>query len=307
MRKGFFSGLFLAILFLGYQGANAFPRPQKPLTLEQLTGTRPSGNFRGGVNFRAIVALSNCSGSVVRFETSQPSDFGMVLTNGHCLQDFFGSARTLSAYFAMIKPGQNIIDQSSDRTFALLSNDGSKSATLRASRVMLSTMTGTDVTLYRLTETFQELSDKYKIQPLVISSKHPVVGTPISIVSGYWKRGYVCHIDDFIYSIHEGGYQMFDSIRYSSPGCEIIGGTSGSPIINPATYELIGINNTTNESGERCTMDNPCEVDAKGQITVRTHAGYGQETYILYSCLNAQRQIDASMTGCFLNRKPTLK
>ena len=36
------------------------------------------------VDFAGTVALSNCSGSLVRFAASQPTDPAMALTNGHC-------------------------------------------------------------------------------------------------------------------------------------------------------------------------------------------------------------------------------
>src|SRR5262245_54346215 len=64
-----------------------------------------------GVDFTAIVALSNCSGSLVRFTTSQPTDKAMVLSNGHCVGGF-------------ITAGDAIISQSSSRSFSLLSASG---------------------------------------------------------------------------------------------------------------------------------------------------------------------------------------
>src|SRR5690606_7194708 len=108
---------------------------------------------------------------------------------------------------------------------------------------------------------------------------------PIEIVSGYWERGYRCHIAASIFELREGGYVFLDSIRYSSEGCQVIGGTSGSPVVAQNTRTVVAVNNTGNESGDRCSINNPCEVDDEGNINVIHKAGYGQQTHQFYSCL----------------------
>ena len=120
------------------------------------------------------------------------------------------------------------------------------------------------------------------------------------MISGYWQRGYRCLIDGFVNALKEDKYTWKDSIRYSNPGCEVIGGTSGSPIVLPGTRTVVGINNTGNESGERCTINNPCEIDAAGGVTYKKGLSYGEETYLLYSCIDANRNVDLAMEGCQL-------
>ena len=87
--------------------------------------------------------------------------------------------------------------------------------------------------------------------------------------------------------MEEAGWSWTDSIRYSEPGCDTIGGTSGSPIIEEGTRVVVGVNNTSNESGQTCTMNNPCEVSKSGRKTVRKGYSYGQQTYQFYGCLQA--------------------
>jgi V8-like Glu-specific endopeptidase len=238
-------------------------------------------------DFAGAVALSNCSGSLVRVPQSQPDDPALVLTNGHCLET------------GMPDPGTVITDQPSSRTFTLLDANANDAGTLQATKVDYSTMTKTDVTLYQLNSTYQQIADRYGIQPLDISPEHPVKGTPITVVSGYWKQTYSCQIDDFVYELDEAGWTFNDSIRYTS-ACDTIGGTSGSPIVDDATGEVIGINNTGNENGERCTLNNPCEVDENGNVTVHQGINYGQETYLLTDCIAAGNQLDLSLPGCEL-------
>ena len=86
-------------------------------------------------------------------------------------------------------------------------------------------------------------------------------------------------------------------MRYTS-SCDVIGGTSGSPVIDAGTGKVIAINNTINENGESCTLDNPCEVDESGNITVHPNIGYAQETYILGACIAPGSVIDFNRPGC---------
>ncbi|WP_279582270.1 S1 family peptidase [Fodinicola feengrottensis] len=203
-------------------------------------------------DFHGIVALSNCSGSVVKTPTAALTDPALVLTNGHCIESGFP------------RPGQVITNQASSRTFSLLSKNGqSRLGTLRAKKVIYATMTGTDVTIYQLTTTYAQIQQTYGIAPLELSASHPSAGVHIDVVSGYWRAMYSCNIDGFAYELHESDWVWKDSIRYTSP-CHVIGGTSGSPVVETTTGKVVGVNNTTNEDGEQCTLDNPCEVDAAG-------------------------------------------
>lgn len=238
-------------------------------------------------DFAGTVALSNCSGSLVRVPQSQPTDPALVLSNGHCLQS------------GMPQPGEVVVDQPSSRGFTLLDANANDVATLRAAQLEYATMTETDISLYRLDSTYQQIESQTGIEPLDIAASHPSAGTAITVVSGYWKRTYSCNIDDFVYELHEAGWVMKDSIRYT-PECETIGGTSGSPIVNDATGEVVGVNNTGNTNGGRCTLNNPCEVDESGNVTVREGINDGQQTYLIADCIAAGNEIDLGLSGCAL-------
>jgi hypothetical protein len=248
---------------------------------------RPTINS-SSVTFQAIIKLSNCSGALVRYANSVDTDQAMVLTNGHCNENGFP------------KNGEVRVNVPSSRHFELLTDRGGMRGFLKANRIIVSTMTKTDITLYGLTVSYGQIMQKYGVQALTISPVHPVARTPIAVVSGYFKKIYSCQIDTFIYTLREAGWEMKDSMRYSTPGCETIHGTSGSPVINEGTNEIVGINNTGNDNGEKCTMDNPCEIDERGNVNVILHASYAQETFWLYSCINEQRQFDLSIPSCVL-------
>lgn len=242
------------------------------------------------VDFTAIVALSNCSGSLVKFRNSRTTDYAMVLTNGHCTGSF-------------IPAGDARYNLASSRTFNLLSASGKSTlGTLRASKLIYGTMTGTDMALYQLTSTYAQITSRYRVAALPIAETHPAAGAAIRVVSGFWRRIYSCTISKFVPQLREGSWTWDDSIRYSEPGCEVIGGTSGSPIISAGSYEVIGINNTGNESGERCTDNNPCEIDSMGNVSFEKGASYGQQLYQVYSCVNGSGAIDLSVPGCKLQK-----
>jgi V8-like Glu-specific endopeptidase len=239
------------------------------------------------VNFAGTVALSNCSGSVVKLTTSAPDDPALVLSNGHCLEEGFPSA------------GEVITNEPSSRSFTLLDATANGIGTLHATKIVYATMTGTDVSLYQLDQTYAEIQSQYGIDALTLSDQHPTAGTAMTVVSGYWQQTYSCSIDGFVHELHEGDWVFTDSIRYT-PECETIGGTSGSPIEDTATGTVIGINNTGNEDGGQCTINNPCEVDEAGNVTVHQGTNYGQQIYLFYGCLTAGSEIDLNQAGCQL-------
>ncbi|MBO1335377.1 serine protease [Streptomyces sp. VRA16 Mangrove soil] len=281
MKKSL-AGALLGVAVLGASAATAVPA-----TAADGASAAPAAARAKAVSYAGTVALSNCSGSVVRVPNSQPTDPALVMSNGHCLESGFPG------------PGEVVVDQPSTRTFSLLNSSGSKVATLRASKVAYGTMTDTDVSLYQLTTTYQQIESSYGIKALELSADHPTQGTAISVVSGYWKRTYNCSVDGFVYRLKEGDWTWKDSVRYTS-ACNTIGGTSGSPVLDQATGKVVAVNNTGNEDGERCTENNPCEVDESGNVTVRQGINYAQETYGIVPCVVAGNKIDLSAPGCAL-------
>ncbi|WP_326699540.1 serine protease [Streptomyces sp. NBC_01754] len=270
-------GAFLSALLLGAGAAPAVAAEAAPAPEARATA----------VDFAGTVALSNCSGSVVRAPSSQPDDPALVLSNGHCLETGFPG------------PGQVLVDRASTRSFTLLNAAGGGVGTLRASKIAYGTMTDTDVSLYQLTTTYAQIESSYGIKALELDSARPAQGTAITVASGYWKRTYSCAVDGFAYRLKEGSWTWKDSVRYTS-ACQTIGGTSGSPVIDDATGKVVAVNNTGNEDGRRCTDNNPCEVDENGAVTVRKGINYAQQTYGIVPCLGPGNRIDLDRTGCAL-------
>ena len=162
VRFGALSGAFIGA-FLGVTTAYGFPLPQSSFIPEPKTDF--ALELVEKVDFTSIVALNNCSGSYVRFEKSLGSDRGMVLSNGHCYEGGF------------IDQGKFVADEKSTRTFQLLNAEAKKLAKLTAERILYATMSTTDVMIYQLNQTFDEIEKQHGVKPLTISSKHPFTAT----------------------------------------------------------------------------------------------------------------------------------
>jgi V8-like Glu-specific endopeptidase len=239
-------------------------------------------------DFEGIVKLSNCSGSLVQFSGQPDTAKGIVMTNGHCIQKPGG----------YLNPGEVWVNRPISRGMKIFDKN-MKLSPINATKILYATMTNTDVAFYELAETYQDIEKRFKVRPYTLNTNHPAPGASLELISGYWDRGWSCDIDGFVFQMKEGMWSWTDSIRYTST-CDTMGGTSGSPLIARGTKTVIGINNTSNEDGQTCTLNNPCEVDTNGYVTATMGIRYGQETYLVYTCLSPDFQFDLSRTECGL-------
>lgn len=251
-------------------------------------GAAPAAaDSKAAPDFAGVVALSNCSGSLVTLPSSEAGDPALVMTNGHCLES------------GMPAPGEVLVDEPSSRSFTLLDAEANDVAKLTATKLSYGTMTDTDLAIYEVDATYQEISDEHGIEPLEVDAERGTEGNAIDVVSGYWKEVYSCSLDGFVHELHEDGWVSKDSLRYTSE-CQTIGGTSGSPVIDRESGKVVGVNNTGNESGQECTLNNPCEVDENGEVTVREGIGYGQQVHHLTKCVAAGNKVDLALPECEL-------
>lgn len=239
-------------------------------------------------DFEGIVKLSNCSGSLIQFAGQPDTAKAVVMTNGHCIQKPGG----------YLNPGEVWVNRPINRSMKIFDKN-MKLSPINATKILYATMTNTDIAFYELAETYAHIESRFNVRPYELDTNRPVVGTSLELISGYWDRGWTCDIDGFVFKIKEGTWTFTDSIRYT-PSCDTMGGTSGSPLIARGTKTVIGINNTSNESGETCTLNNPCEVDETGTVTVRAGVRYGQQSYNVYTCLTPDFRFELSRRGCTL-------
>ncbi|KUN29601.1 hypothetical protein AQJ23_02225 [Streptomyces antibioticus] len=275
--------LVAALFVLAVAGTGAAPAGAASFGVTP--AARTTAQTANAVSLAGTVALSNCSGSLVRFPQSVDTDPALVLSNGHCS--------------SLMDPGVVITNRAANRPFGLLDSSGARVATLNAEKLAYGTMTDTDVAVYQLPTTYAAIKNSYGLSALTVRDTPPTVGTAVTVASGPWKKLLDCDIDGFAYRLKEGKWTWKESVRYT-PACQTIGGTSGSPVIDRSTGEIVAVHNTGNENGASCTLDNPCEVDPDGKVTVRKGINYAAQTYQLPACFTTGNQLDLSAPGCTL-------
>ncbi|RJQ77282.1 serine protease [Pseudonocardiaceae bacterium YIM PH 21723] len=237
------------------------------------------------------VKLSNCSGSIIRLTDSEDESPALLLTNGHCVA---------AGNPAPTKPAPNVavINFPTVRDASVLDAAGNEIIKLQTTKLIYGTRTGTDIGIYQLNRTYGQLDD-LNVPIFDLAEDRPEQGATIDVLSGYWKSVYSCKIDGFVYAIHEGGTVKNDAVRYT-PECKTIHGTSGSPVVDRESGEIVAINSTGyDDSGEPCSLNNPCEVDENGTVTIRKNTNYAMQTYWIHDCV-ADSELVLDAPGCKL-------
>lgn len=287
--------LLTAIVALSASTAFALPvgvsRP-----IEKLQIQKGLKGFNAQFDFEGIVKLNNCSGALIQLQGQSEDKKAVIMTNGHCA-DLPGGV--------FIKPNEVLVNRPVRRQIGIF-DSRMKLNRVNTTKFIYATMTGTDLALYELELTYRQIKDRFDIDPYLLAPVRPRANTEMQVISGYWERGWDCRIESFVNMIKEDAYVWTDSIKYDA-NCNTTHGSSGSPIIERNTRVVIGVNNTGNDSGERCTMNNPCEVSANGSITAIKGRSYGQQTYQVYSCLNTRMELDLGRPGCKLLKPQALR
>ncbi|MEV0259956.1 trypsin-like serine protease [Streptomyces sp. NPDC050617] len=237
-------------------------------------------------NVEGATDLGNCVGSVVKTPASRPQDPALLMTNGHCVEG------------KRPAPGAALTDQPADGDVPIADRQGYPKTTAHMKRLVYATMTGTDVALYRLDQTYAQLkAEGAKVFRLTSSPAR--AGDSLTMADTY--RRFHCTAEAVVPHLREGGYHQDHSIRYATgKDCAPERGTSGSALLAPDGTTVVGIHNTHNVAGEKCTDNNPCEVGSDGTVTSVKGRGYGQQVDMIASCVTAGSKLDLSRKGCTL-------
>ncbi|MDH6625415.1 pimeloyl-ACP methyl ester carboxylesterase [Streptomyces sp. LBL] len=239
----------------------------------------PAGNLAG------TVKLQDCSASLVRPRTARDEDKALLLTNGHCHPG------------GRPKPGEVITDKDVQIDGTVLSPAGRELGPLTG-KVLYATMTGTDITLAQLDSTYADIQRMYKIEAFPLASSGPVPGQKIKVASSYLQSVWSCQAEAVIPTLKEGDYTSNKAIRYAKE-CNTQPGSSGSPVVNAETGELVAVNSTSNRDGKECELNNPCEVDSEGTV-VHKGRGYATQTAAIAACIGSGNVVDLNLQGCTL-------
>lgn len=237
-------------------------------------------------NVEGAVGLTNCNGSVIRTPQSRPDDPALLLTNGHCVDG------------QRPAPGKALVDKPAGFDVPIADREGWPKVTARSNRLVYATMSGTDIAIYRLNKTYAELDAK-GAKVFELTSTPVRAGDKLTMAN--ISSRFSCTAEAVVAHLKEEGYQQDDSIRYAtSDACTPYPGTSGSALLSPDGNTVVGIHNTQNRDGKECTANNPCEVDANGEVTFEQGRAYGQQVDEISACLTEGSTLDLSQEGCTL-------
>jgi V8-like Glu-specific endopeptidase len=255
-------------------GRRKIPRPQRPAS-PGLAGT-------------GAILSTGCSTSVVRVAASRPTDPALLLTNGHCATPW-------------PKPGRADVDRAARHRVAL--NDATSNAVARATttRLLYATMTGTDLALYRLDQSYAQLAAR-GLPARELSTTGPALGDKLAMHVGSEQKTFTCTVAALVPAVREAGYTQRNVVRYATDRtCKPEGGTSGSPLIDLRTGLIVAIHNSHSYGdGKPCTEGNPCEVAPDGTTTSVKDRAYAQQTAGLAACIDAGSVLVAGRPGCVL-------
>lgn len=245
-------------------------------------------------DFSSIIALPNCSGSIIRFEDSKEEHKALLLTNGHCVKmgGHFGKFPAFEQVFTDVKQLRHV---------QLFNRSGERTIPIDLKKLVYATMTDTDIAIYELDQSYRELKQDYFVQPLTLSKNTPEVGDKVKVISGDTGITATCIVDKLVPKLKEASWVWKDSYRLKdSTYCQLGKGVSGSPLIDFKTNKVVGVYNTSNQNGATdCKVNAPCEVEYNQEIAVKKGL-YAQQTAQIYSCLDRDSKLDFNQRNCLL-------
>ena len=209
--------------------------------------------IRSAVSISWDGRIGVCSGSLVQFEGLSDSQPALVVTNGHCINE--GSIDVYGVRMPAI--GEILIDIPTSAHIFL------SFGRLQAERLLVGTMTRTDIAIYQLHLSYKELI-QIGAQPLRVNqteTQHE--NEQVWVVSHLLRTISPCLINGIDLSIQEDQWVLEGVLGLVGESCQLIPGMSGSPVVN-RNGQLIGVVSTSNEGGKDCSLDNPCEIQADG-------------------------------------------
>jgi hypothetical protein len=286
---------------------------QAPSPAQTQDATRPTCNLTSKVNGPDDPLLGHlkgtaaffCSGAFVTLEGRSKSEHGLLLTSGHCVMK--GRATIFDGRLTVPAPGEVLRHVKDHRTFTLeTGNAAAPRACVSADELLYATLSGVDLAIYRLTETYEEVERRTGTGPLRVASGAQVpAGARVRLPSAFHQRNYACGTDGTVPGLREEQWTSGPVLRLTK-GCNAPPGGSGSPILREDTNEVVAVFSTAYEAdGVPCALMNPCEIDEKGATSVADKGRpYAHFVHRLHECFDARGKLDLTAAGCPLPRPP---
>jgi len=287
------------------------------------TQAQPSCNvdseFKGSIEPAVLAVLkslegtiatggnSACSAALVTFSGRSASSRGLVVSAGHCSERGKLKVPIGDRSLAMPDHGEVLYRIALRRSLTLETGKSQDPRTcVEADEITYGTMTGADILLLQLTETYEQIERRTGVKPFLMSQETSFApGLALRMPSARWQNDRACQADTTVQQVKEFRWLWSPVLRIRiADSCGTPHGASGAPAIRKDNNEVIGVFGTASDgNGAPCELNNPCEVapDGSTNASVREQ-GYVHFLHYFYSCLDASRNLDLEVAGCLLPR-----
>ncbi|HXE86668.1 MAG TPA: trypsin-like peptidase domain-containing protein [Hyphomicrobiaceae bacterium] len=302
MRNALVSIALFMALPVSAHGQQACP------TESEFTGDKSPEVLKVLASLRGTVespGIGRCSGVLATFAGRSSSSRALFLSAGHCVNRGTVQIASSNSSLAVLADGEVLHRTSYQRPLTLDTGSSEAPRTcLEADEIVYATMTGGDILLLRLTETYDQIERRTGVKPFVISQDTTFApGLPVRMPSSRWQNDRACHVDKTIDRLKEHSWMWGPVFRLRvEDTCGLPHGASGSPIIRTDTEEVIGVAGTASDGDKAaCELNNPCEVNPDGSTSAAAREQpYGHFVHAFYTCLDSARDLDLTTPGCRL-------
>ena len=271
--------------------ATQFTDPKFQPTLDRLKGTvSMSGKFV-------------CSAALVTLKGRSKSAPALVLSAGHCSDQGTLQIPLRNKSIAAPDVGEILYRLNDKRPLTLeTGNSAAPRTCIETEQIVYGTLTGSDILLLRLTETYDQIEARTGVRPFLISDDVSIrSGTPVRSPSSLFQDDRECAVEETVEKLREHRW-IWGPVMRLSLTCDLPHGQSGGPVLRLDSNELIGVMGTaSDDNAAPCELNNPCLVKADGTFSPAVKdQGYAHFVHQLYTCLDDARSVDLDTPGCML-------
>jgi Trypsin-like peptidase domain len=271
--------------------ATQFNDPKFQPILDRLKGTvSMSGKFV-------------CSAALVTLKGRSSSAPALVLSAGHCSDRGTLQIPLRNNSIAAPDVGEVLYRLNDKRPLTLDTGNSSAPRTcIETDEIVYGTLTGSDILLLRLTETYEQIETRAGVRPFLISDNISIPsGTPVRSPSSLFQDDRECVVEETVEKLKEHRW-LWGPVMRLGLTCDLPHGQSGGPVLRLDSNEVIGVMGTASDGNAApCELNNPCLVKADGTFSPAVKdQGYAHFVHQLYTCLDSKRNISLDVPGCLL-------
>jgi hypothetical protein len=298
--------LFAFLLFIvGHAAAHGQPQCTTTSNFKGTTEPIELGILKGLKGSVRLGGNTPCSAALVTFAGRSASSPALVLSSGHCSDR--GKVEVPSGEKVLLMPDQGeVFYRVSTRRPPTLEtgNTDEPRVCMESDEIVYGTMTGGDILLLRVSETYEQIEKRTGVTPFVVSQDTAFApDLALRMPSAYWQNDRWCWVETTVDKVKEARWLWGPVLRIRvADSCGTPHGASGAPVIRLDTSEVIGAFGTASDANAAaCELNNPCEVAADGSTTAAVERqGYVHFVHQFYTCLDKDRNVDLAVPGCLL-------